>query len=51
MDKCFEYKNEWDNCSNKIIIKYFSKDDSVEYYKKMVPCFRNYKKYIECMIK
>ena len=51
MDKCYEIKYEWDNCSNKIMIKYFDSNDDVAYYKEMSACFKYYKDYIECLKK
>ena len=51
MDNCLKIKYEWDNCYNKIIIKYFNSDDNKGYYEEMNPCFENYKKYIECLQK
>ena len=51
MDNCLKIKYEWDNCYNKIIIKYFNSDDNKGYYEEMNPCFENYKKYVECIIK
>ena len=45
MDKCYKIKYNWDNCSNKIMVKYFDSSDDVAYYKEMSKCFKYYKDY------
>lgn len=49
--QCYKYKKKWDNCSNKIFIKYFDSNDNKSYYKEMNICFKFYKKYSECLQK
>ena len=51
MDKCYKIKYNWDNCSNKIMVKYFDSSDDVAYYKEMSKCFKYYKDYNECLKK
>ena len=51
MDRCLKLKSEWNDCSNLIMMKYLHSSDNIGYKKDMSPCFENYKKYVECMIK
>ena len=51
MDKCLKLKYKWNDCSNLIMMKYLHNSDDKGYYNEMSPCFENYKKYVECMIK
>jgi hypothetical protein len=50
LKKCFQYKQEWDKCSNLIFIKYYDNDDHKSYYEEMNICFDFYKKYNECLL-
>ena len=49
--QCYEFKNKWDNCSNRIFIKYYNSSDNKSYFLEMNDCFKFYKKYIECIKK
>jgi hypothetical protein len=49
MYKCLNFKFNWNNCSNQILIKYNELSDE-EYYKEMNYCFEFYKKYKECLL-
>lgn len=50
MLNCFKLKAKWDECSNKIYIKYFDSESTELYYKEMDICFEFYKKYKECLL-